>query len=214
VSFDLAVWEGDRPGDDRAASAEYEALFDRYLDSDPVEPTPRIAAYTAALADRPLNSEASGPIAYLTMSWSTADELSAQAARLAEDHGLNCFDPQSERLRTPWGRPWRFELTSANHPDPLRDPGPDQIRRVVTHLSAGRCFAVLSRADGWYVQVGYGEEAGTRHGWYALERRDGTPDQHYRTETSDIQEVIQAFTGFLEDDPALRQRFVWHPYAV
>lgn len=53
VSYDLAVWEGDRPANDSAAAAEFEALYDQYIASDEtVEPTERIAAYVAALLTR------------------------------------------------------------------------------------------------------------------------------------------------------------------
>lgn len=113
MSYDLAVWDGDPPTNDVAAGEEYDRLYEQYLEADePIEPTPRIAAYVAALLDHypdadrdsPWSAgqpadEASGPIVYLTMVWSQAEEVSAVAARLAEDHGLNCYDPQSEQLR-------------------------------------------------------------------------------------------------------------------
>jgi len=53
MSYDLAVWEGDRPADDAAARQEYLHLYDRYIDSRDLQPpTPRIAAYVRALLDR------------------------------------------------------------------------------------------------------------------------------------------------------------------
>jgi hypothetical protein len=231
MSYDLAVWEGDRPANDVAAAAEFEFLYGRYIESDqPVEPTPSMVAYVAALLDRypdidldtgddspwssgPLLSQASGPLVYFPMVWSRCDEVSAWAARLAEDHALNCYDPQLGQLRTPWDQPWRFELTSAQGQS-YRDPDPDRVRRVVTKVSTDNYFAVLSRSDDWYVQVGYGERAGTRPGWYALERRDGVPDEHYRAEVTSIEDVIRAFVGFLHDDPTIPHRFPWQPYAI
>jgi hypothetical protein len=36
---------------------------------------------------------------YLTMPYGVAGEMSAEAARLAAEHGLVCYDPQSEHLR-------------------------------------------------------------------------------------------------------------------
>lgn len=51
MSYDLAVWEGDRPAND--AAAEFEALYARFVESEEsVEPTARIAAYVATLLDR------------------------------------------------------------------------------------------------------------------------------------------------------------------
>jgi hypothetical protein len=179
MSYDLAVWEGDRPANDVAAAAELELLYSQYFESEePVEPTPRIVAYLAALLARypdigpdtgdnspwasgPLLSEARGPLVYFPMVWSRCDEVSAWAAQLAADHALNCYDPQKDQLRTPWGQPWRFELTSAQGGS-FRDPDHDRVRKVVTRISADNYFAVLTRADDWYVQVGYGERAHTR----------------------------------------------------
>ena len=109
--------------------------------------------------------------------------------------------------------PWRFELTSARG-RPFRDPDADLVRRVLVHLSTGNYYAMLTRADDWYVQAGYGEQAGTRPGWYALERRDGAPDQHFRAELPDVEEVVRAFVGFLEDGPIVAVRFPWRPHAA
>lgn len=84
------------------------------LDSDDVvpEPSPRIEAYVGALVERylddvqgspwaspPVIDEASGPIVYLLMSYSRAEEVFEYAAALAREHGLICLDPQGETLR-------------------------------------------------------------------------------------------------------------------
>ena len=216
MSYDLAVWEGDRPANDATATAEFQSLYERYVEpGEPVEPTKRIAAYVAALQDRDpdIDADASGPLVYFAISWSRADEVAEWAAGLAGDHGLNCYDPQKDQLRTPPGRPWRFELTSERG-RPVRDPGPEDVRKAVTRLSANNYFAVLTRADEWYIQVGYGEQAGTRPGWYALERRDGSPDQHYRAVVTSIEDVVRAFVGFLHDDPTVPLRFPWQAHVV
>ncbi|MEY9484230.1 cytolysin (calcineurin-like family phosphatase) [Streptomyces calvus] len=115
MSYDLAVWDGDRPFDNRAASATYDELHERYLEPDDVAvpPAPRIVAYVEALVARypddgdhgvvwaspPVIDEASGPIVYLLMSYGQAEEVSEFAAALARKHGLVCFDPQGECLR-------------------------------------------------------------------------------------------------------------------
>jgi hypothetical protein len=118
VSYDLAVWEGDRPADDAEAGDTFERLYDTYVANGPrVEPSEAIRAYVAALTERwidltdddegdvspwstgPLISEASGPLIYFPMSFSRSREVSAGAAQLAADHGLVCYDPQEQRLR-------------------------------------------------------------------------------------------------------------------
>ncbi|GAA5029096.1 hypothetical protein [Streptomyces siamensis] len=117
MSYDLAVWEGERPADDRTAGRVFNDLYDRYIDVDAGEPpTERIAAYVAGLLERwsdvteddygtspwhtgPLIREARGPVIYFPMSWSMAEEASAFAASLAQSMELVCFDPQQNRLR-------------------------------------------------------------------------------------------------------------------
>ena len=115
MSYDLAVWDDDRPLDDDQAGSTYDELYERYLESDDVvvPPAPRIVAYVEALVARypddsdrsgvwaspPVIDEASGPIVYLLMSYGKAEEVSEYAAVLAREHGLICFDPQEERLR-------------------------------------------------------------------------------------------------------------------
>jgi hypothetical protein len=121
VSFDLAVWEGERPADDGAAAAEFTRLYERYLASgEAAAPTAAIAAYVTALLDRypdrgaaagvdspwstgPLMGDASGPIVYFPIVWSRSEEIAAWAASLAEEHGLNCYDPAEGATSHPAG---------------------------------------------------------------------------------------------------------------
>ncbi|MEU3735989.1 hypothetical protein AB0E78_02770 [Streptomyces sp. NPDC032198] len=113
MSYDLAVWEDERPADDKAFTGRYE----RYVDTDAEHPpTEHIAAYVAALLERwcdvteveedtspwstgPLIGEARGPLVYFPMRWSMAEEASGYAATLADSMGLVCFDPQQIQLR-------------------------------------------------------------------------------------------------------------------
>lgn len=117
MSYDLAVWEGERPADDKTAGRVFDDLYHRYIDSEVEEPpSERIADYVAALLERwcdltedeedaspwstgPLIGEASGPLIYFPMRWSMAEEASAYAAAVAEAMGLVCFDVQENRLR-------------------------------------------------------------------------------------------------------------------
>lgn len=117
MSYDLAVWEGDRPSGDQAAGDVFHSLYERHIESDSQEPpSDRIRTFALALLDRypdiseedgedspwstaPLLSEAVGPLMYFPMVWSRCEEVSAWAAQLAAEHGLVCYDPQLERLR-------------------------------------------------------------------------------------------------------------------
>ncbi|MBZ4323223.1 hypothetical protein [Streptomyces huiliensis] len=117
MSYDLAVWEGERPPDDRAAGRTFSDLYNRYIDGEAeAPPSERIATYVAVLLERwcdvtedeedaspwstgPLIDEASGPLIYFAMRWSMAEEVSAYAAAVADAMGLVCFDVQQDRLR-------------------------------------------------------------------------------------------------------------------
>ncbi|MGA5045997.1 hypothetical protein [Streptomyces arboris] len=117
MSYDLAVWEGERPTDDKTVGRVCSELYDRYIDSQIEEPpSERISTYVAALIERwgdltedeegaspwstgPLIREASGPLIYLPMRSSMAEESSAYAAAVAESMDLVCFDVQQNRLR-------------------------------------------------------------------------------------------------------------------
>ncbi len=120
MTYDLAVWEGERPHES-AAGATFTALYDQYIgqdDSTPLEPTPAIRAYVEALLDQwyemgdprdvddtspwstaPLIDNARGPIIYFAMRYSMANEVSAACARMAAERGLVCFDIQWNELR-------------------------------------------------------------------------------------------------------------------
>ncbi|MFJ7985860.1 hypothetical protein [Streptomyces sp. NPDC096351] len=116
MSYNLAVWDGDRPADDRTAGRVFDELYDRYVVGAGEPPTARIAAYVSALLERwcdlsedvegtspwstsPLLGEASGPLIYFPLRWSMAEEASTHAAAVAESMGLICFDAQQGRLR-------------------------------------------------------------------------------------------------------------------
>ncbi|GAA4787298.1 hypothetical protein [Streptomyces sanyensis] len=117
MTYDLAVWEGERPADDRTACQVFSDLYDRYIDSEVEEPpSERIAAYVAALLERwcdltedeedtspwstgPLIDCGSGPLICFPVRWSMAEETSARAAAVAESMGLVCFDVQQDRIR-------------------------------------------------------------------------------------------------------------------
>ncbi|MFI0990757.1 hypothetical protein [Streptomyces exfoliatus] len=117
MSYDLAVWEGEKPADDKTAGQIFSDLYERYIDSEAEEPpSERIAAYVAVLLERwcdlteddedtspwstgPLIDEASGRLIYFPMRFSMAEEASAYAAAVAETMGLVCFDVQQDRLR-------------------------------------------------------------------------------------------------------------------
>lgn len=117
MSYNLAVWEGERPKTNAEAEKMLEALLAQHQQAEkPPAPTPAIRRYVEALlarypdldddnedtcpwSDSPLINNASGPIFYLAMVFSKAESAGAFATKLANEHGLICFDPQSNDLR-------------------------------------------------------------------------------------------------------------------
>jgi hypothetical protein len=87
-----------------------------------------------------------------------------------------------------WATPWRFDLMFARGRS-FRDPDPETLRRALHQESEEYYFAVLSRPDHWYLQVGYGEAAGRRPGWAVdptADASDGTANTAwYRCSTTD-----------------------------
>ncbi|WP_412540060.1 hypothetical protein R8Z50_30220 [Longispora sp. K20-0274] len=115
MSYDLAVWEGERPATDDAGATVHDELYERFIGSaETMPPSVRIERYVSALLERypdidvaeespwstsPLMGEASGPYVYFPMVYSTCREASAWCAGVAAEHGLVCFDPQLGILR-------------------------------------------------------------------------------------------------------------------
>lgn len=118
MTYDLAVWEGERPSSHEEAGAIHTALYDQYIDTDDeLPPTPLLVEFVNVLLERwpdddedkiddvpwavpPLIDAAAGPYIYFSMSYSWAEEASAHVVQVAHRLGLVCFDPQEDCLLT------------------------------------------------------------------------------------------------------------------
>ena len=119
MSFNIAVWEGETPAGDTEALAEFQRLSAKYLDGDDAtETSPAIKAFIAAMtaeypdivdlpddevddgvwSDGPLIGNARGPFFYFGIVFSQVEDVAPFVARVALEHGLVCFDPQSGTL--------------------------------------------------------------------------------------------------------------------
>lgn len=127
MSYDLAVWVGQRPDSDEAAADEYERRADA-SEADESAPGAAVTAFVAGLLERwpegrdddvwamePVLEDQGGDFLCLTMTVSDhLDDIVERAAELAETHGLVLYDPQRECL---------VEHTSVGSTDePIRRP--------------------------------------------------------------------------------------------
>jgi hypothetical protein len=217
MSFDLYVWHEPEPI--TPAIAENKVRRWQEGDSGVFRPHPAVPRMRAALLERfPPRSDAwstdpapADAILSLTVSWSRAGEVGAAVVALARAHGLICYEPQSHLLNpNAAGHIPGFALSSAIGPD-VPDPTPERIDRLVRRLGPDNHFLILERADGWFVQVGYGPAAGAPAGRYALEYREGSPEEHYRSETTDLTEAIALLTDFLAGATTFKRRHTWQP---
>jgi hypothetical protein len=95
-----------------------------------------------------------------------------------------------------------FTLTTADG-NRYPDPSSDRVARSAEDLSPDNEFVILERADGWFVQVAYGAES------YAMEYQEGSVDQQYGTETSDVNDVVQFLTEYLAGQDTWKSRHTW-----
>lgn len=129
----------------------------------------------------------------------------------AKRHGLICYDPQ-EMLVEPNapGAVAAFMLSSARLA-PVADPDDGLLERTVRQVGADNFFVVLERADGWFVQVGFGARAGAADGVYALEFQEGSAERHFRCETRDMAEAVRLVREFHAGQDGWRRRHDWRP---
>jgi hypothetical protein len=225
MSFDLAVWYEPQPISEAQASATYLALCD--ADESPAPARPEVAGFHRELTGRFPDLDTAADVdaspwtcrlgitadaVLMTIAWSRADEVKPIVRELAARHGLVCHNPQTGDTDQPLPAGHVPPLTLSSYEDGRTvDPAWSAIEAALRRLTADNWFVILERGEGTFVQAGFGDKAGTAHGWYLVERRDGAPDRHVRTTQSDLAEVIAAFRHFAEDDPQWDRRFTWRP---
>lgn len=232
MSFDLYVWHEATPITAEEAAAKVAALaggdqsvFPAHV-SVPLLRTELLARFPPG--DEPAAGGNGGRDAYvwssspapgdsvlvLSCTWPHARVVGDAVRDAAKRHGLVCYDPQ-ELLVDPNapGSPAAFTLSSARLA-PVADPDDRLLERTVRQVGADNFFVVLERADGWFVQVGYGARAGAANGVYALEFQEGSPERHFRCETAELTEAVRLVREFRAGDDAWRRRHAWRPLAL
>lgn len=152
---------------------------------------------------------ASDSVLEISVVWSRAGEVYPVVRQLAREHGLVCYEP-GDRVLEPnaVGYVSRFTLTTQRLGE-YRDPNGRRIEWAVSQLSNDNYFVALTRADGWYVQVGYGAPAGVAPGTYALEYQEGSTEQHFASHTTDISAATRFMKEFRAGKDVWKRRHGW-----
>jgi hypothetical protein len=226
VSFDLYVWHEPQP----IGADEVNAKLRRWSDGD----ASVFAAHTSmsvfrdallrrfpaleSLDDDELDTrgvwsvtpEPSDSILAISCVWSRAGEVHSAVQGLAREHGLVCYDPQRDVLVTNApGYVAEFVLTTERLGD-YPDPDERRIEWAIAKLSDDNFFATLARADGWFVQVGYGKTAGVRPGSYAMEYQEGSTDNQFASQTTDMGAATRFMLEFRAGVDTWKRRHSWH----
>lgn len=118
MSYDLAVWVGERPASDAVAGQEYERraeAVDAFTDVELAAAVPEIQAFLDEVLTRfpglgepgdedspwavgPEPGDVNGDFAYLNMTYPGARACLEAVVEIAHRYGLVCFDPQSEKV--------------------------------------------------------------------------------------------------------------------
>jgi hypothetical protein len=121
MSYDLAIWEGERPNSDEKAAQVYEELSERYEEDTDEPPSLRLLGFARDLTHRypdatdlpddrveespwaygPLTENVTGSLFTVGVRFDMVKEVAPFVARMAREHGLVCFDPQEETLGVP-----------------------------------------------------------------------------------------------------------------
>jgi hypothetical protein len=114
VSFDLAIWVGEKPADNTEALRTFQRLTSSVEGTEPPDPLLRACKreitgrYPDDLrgllpgsiwASAPLDVH--GPQLYMNLRWDVSDEALDFISRTAAKHGLVRFDPQKSRVVEP-----------------------------------------------------------------------------------------------------------------
>ena len=88
-------------------------------------------------------------------------------------------------------------------------PSAGTVREAVGNLSASIEFVVLRETAGGFVQAAWGPSAGLGQGSYRLETKGDHVEGHVQTEVTDVDQLVAAFLGFLEEDSMWVAGFTW-----
>ena len=229
MSYDLYLWRSPQPVTAQQAMTICQKLAEDHDDA--VIPHEAVSAFHQDLIarfpkleslgddeidDSPWNMSPSATPGrvILVIGLSHVAQVSPTVQELAGRHGLVYFDPQSRVVHhPPQSRPPGSLLLESGNGSTVIDPSPEEFRDQLGQLSPANFHACLEREPGWYVQVGIGQRAGNvPEGSFAVEYREGSPDQHYRVVVDGLDDVVAVFEDFAAGRESFKTAFGWAQY--
>ncbi|MEU7650793.1 hypothetical protein AB0C42_15560 [Micromonospora taraxaci] len=130
---------------------------------------------------------------------------------LAAEHGLVGYEPGYHVVNpNAPGHAAPFTLSSESLPT-MPDPDAHRLKWIIGQVGENNRYVILERADGWFVQVGYGDAAGVPAGTYALEYQEGSINRHFRCQTTDREAALQLLQEFRAGSDRWKRRHLWGP---
>ncbi|MGW2650036.1 hypothetical protein ACWC2T_35320 [Streptomyces sp. NPDC001393] len=226
MSFDLAVWRPIEQFTAESASRFYADLCSRPFQS--FVPGPEMQAFVDAVVERygalrgtsdlpwAAEPDIADDVAIMPIQSALADDVFPIVRDLSRERGLVCFDPQGPTVYQSAmggapGESFTLELSDGRTID---GPGGVLVEESVRSLSESNWFVVLERRKNFYVQAGYGDQAGAPRGHYVIEYRDGAPDKHWRAFSSNVDELVPAFLEYLQGGMQWASEFTWKPVGL
>jgi hypothetical protein len=223
VTFDLGVWHEPEWISSGEASAKYRLLCEGQ--SDGLAAHPGIAQFverlTAKLSTLPsegddgrgwwaTGADVSDHHVLLRIQWQHTDVVSHLVYAAAEECGLVCYDPQLQAVALPPGMPGP-QLVLSIGARQMSVPSTEWVATSVRRLLPDYGFIQLERRPHHFLRAAHGHTADLPDGTYAMEYRDGSPNAHFRCETTDNDTVSDVFESYARGDSSWRQRCEWQP---
>lgn len=221
MSFDLAVWRPTEQFTAEGASRFYSELCSRPFQS--FVPGQEMQAFVDAVVERygaqrgifelpwAAEPDIADDCAIMPIQAALANDVFPIVRDLARERGFVCFNPQSSTVyqsavgSTPGGS-LTLELSDGRT---INRPGDVLIEESIRGLSESNWFVVLERRKNFYVQAGYGDQAGAPRGHYVIEYRDGAPDRHWRAFASNLDELVSVFLEYNNGGMSWTEAFAW-----
>lgn len=225
MSFDLLVL-ATRGLDADAVRARIASVMDDVASADDPQPPSPDAGITAFLAEitRLYPTDGRDPdqvpwsVApaitapdwiYLCVSWSRAQELSEVVRRVAAEHCLSVYDPQSDVVVHRAAERAPILRATTERGDTIDDPSEDLLFMLFEDVEQGGGGYLIVDALTDETGQTYAQTSRNKDGSYVVEYRAGSAERHYGTTAADMRTAHALITGWAFDLDGWRESAEW-----